>query len=35
MAVIVLKLSGFKLKFPVGFQHAYEANKSHVALDKC
>lgn len=31
----VLKLSGFKLKFPVGLQPAYGANKSPVALNKC
>lgn len=35
MAATVLQLSGFKLKFPVGLQSAYGANKSPVALNKC
>lgn len=35
MTVTVLQLSGFKLKFPVGLQSAYGANKSPVALNKC
>lgn len=35
MTAIVLKLSGFKLKFPVGLQPAYGANKSPVAPNKC
>lgn len=35
MTATVLQLSGFKLKFPVGLQPAYGANKSPVALNKC
>lgn len=35
MTATVLQLSGFKLKFPVGLQSAYGANKSPVALNKC